>query len=123
MAADIAPRPVPGSLFFASALAVVALIARRGRATSWPTLAWLAVFFLIGVYAQRGIAWWPLAAVPRSPGRSCPVRDADDPSASTRRVIRRLNVVVAGVLVVVGVALLPGVAPDRPGTEAAEPAC
>ena len=56
-------RSVPGMLFFASALAVVALIARRGRMTDWPTLLWLAVFFLIGTYAIRGVAWWPLGAV------------------------------------------------------------
>ncbi len=37
---------VPGILFFASAGAVVALLARRGRPTPWPTLAWLAVFFV-----------------------------------------------------------------------------
>ena len=54
---------MPGILFFGSALAVVALIARRGRTTPWPTLAWLAVFFLIGAYALRGVAWWPLGAV------------------------------------------------------------
>ena len=54
---------VPGLLFFGSALAVVALIARRGERTSWPTLAWLGVFFVIGAYAIRGVAWWPLGAV------------------------------------------------------------
>ena len=62
MAADLV-APIPGILFFGSALAVVVLIARRGRATPWPTLAWLAVFFLIGAYAIRGVAWWPLGAV------------------------------------------------------------
>ncbi len=56
-------RDVPGLLFFASALAVAVLIARRGRPTPWPTLAWLGVFFVIGAYAARGIAWWPLGAV------------------------------------------------------------
>ncbi len=53
----------PASLFFGSAMAVVALIARRGTTTAWPTLAWLAVFFVIGAYAIRGVAWWPLGAV------------------------------------------------------------
>ena len=54
-------RDVPGILFFASVLGVVVLLARRGRPTSWPTLAWLGVFFLVGLYAQRGLAWWPLS--------------------------------------------------------------
>ena len=63
-------RSIPGILFFGSALAVVALIARRGRTTPWPTLAWLAVFFLIGAYAIRGVAWWPLGAVAAIAGRA-----------------------------------------------------
>ncbi len=55
-------RDGPGILMFLSLAAVVVLIARRGRPTSWPTLAWLGVFATIGLYAQRGVAWWPLAA-------------------------------------------------------------
>ena len=46
----------------------------------WPTLAWLGVFFLIGVYAARGIAWWPLAAVVAVAGLL-----ADPGSAQPRR--------------------------------------
>ena len=61
-------RDVSGLVFFASVAAVAVLIARRGRATPWPTLAWLGTFVLIGIYAQRGIAWWPLAAVPAIAG-------------------------------------------------------
>jgi hypothetical protein len=109
-------RSVPGLLFFASALAVAAIIARRGRATSWPTLAWLAVFFAIGVVAQRGVAWWPLAAVVAVagmlPASTLPSRDprTDPPT------IRRLNVVIVGALVLAGVALLPVWRPVDPGT-------
>ena len=47
-------RDVPGLLFFASALAVVVLIARSGRRIPWPTLAWLGVFFVIGLL---GLVW------------------------------------------------------------------
>ena len=65
-------RDVPGLLFFASALAIVTLIARSGRRVPWPTLAWLGVFFLIGVYAQRGVAWWPIAAVTAIAGTLVP---------------------------------------------------
>ena len=48
---------IPGLLFFGSAMAVVVLIARRGARTAWPTLAWLAVFFVIGAYRRprRGV--------------------------------------------------------------------
>jgi hypothetical protein len=55
-------RTIPGVLFFGSVALVVVLLARRGRATNWPTLAWLGVFAAIGVYAIRGVAWWPLGA-------------------------------------------------------------
>ena len=86
-------RDVPGILFFLSALGVVVLIARRGRATSWPTLAWLAVFFAIGVYAQRGLAWWPLGAaaaiagtlIPPSTAEGAPGHPAHPPPQPGRR--------------------------------------
>lgn len=107
-------RDVPGLLFFASAIGVVALLARRGRPTPWPTLAWLAVFFVIGVYAQRGLAWWPLGAATAIAGTLV--------TASTGRplvdtpLIRRLNLVVAGGLVLAAIALLPAWRPLDPGT-------
>jgi hypothetical protein len=108
-------RDVPGILFFTSAMAVVVLIARRGRMTPWPELAWLGVFFVIGVYAVRGVAWWPLAASAAVAGRLLtepePVREPRiDPP-----LIRRLNLIVAGVLVLAGVALLPLWRPIDPG--------
>jgi hypothetical protein len=97
-------RTIPGILFFASAGAVVAFLARRARPTPWPTLLWLAVFFVIGAYAERGVAWWPLAA-------TTAVFGLLEPSIATTRVesrtTRRLNVAVAGIVVIAGVALLP----------------
>ena len=102
-------RTIPGMLFFGSALAVVALIARRGRATPWPTLAWLAVFFLIGAYAIRGVAWWPLGAVAAVAGVlvTGPASDPSRPETLGSPLIRRLNIVVAGAIIAVGVVLLP----------------
>jgi hypothetical protein len=113
-------RNVPGMLFFASAMAVVALIARRGRTTPWPTLAWLAVFFLIGVYALRGVAWWPLGAVAAIAGVliTGPVVDPSRPTTLGSPMLRRLNAVVAIAIVVVGVALLPVWRPIEPGLDA-----
>ena len=102
-------RTIPGMLFFGSALAIVALIARRGRTTPWPTLAWLAVFFLVGVYAIRGVAWWPLGAVAAIAGVLVTGPDPERvrPEVPTPPLLRRLNVVVAAAIVIVGLALLP----------------
>lgn len=109
-------RDVVGILFFGSALGVVVLIARRGRATPWPTLAWLGTFFLIGLYAQRGVAWWPLAAVAAIAGTlvvSLPGGSARDRSPV---LIRRMNVGVAIMLVLAMVVLLPTWRPTDPAT-------
>ncbi len=96
-----------GILFFASVAAIGILVARRGRVVAYPTLLLLGVFLVIGVYAERGVAWWPLGAVAGIAGTIVtPARVAD----SQRReptLLRRLNTVVAGVLVVAMVALLP----------------
>jgi hypothetical protein len=115
-------RTIPGILFFGSALVVAALIARRGRTTSWPTLAWLAVFFLIGVYAIRGVAWWPLGAVAAIAGVlvTGPAADPARPEALGSSVMRRLNLVVAGGIVLAGIALLPVWRPIDPALGAPE---
>ena len=113
-------RDVPGSLFFASTFAVVALIARRGRPTPWPTLAWLSVFFLIGAYAARGIAWWPLGAAAAMAGiLAADIAEGTAPvEGSAPRLIRGLNAIVAGAVVLAGVALLPSWRPVDPGLDA-----
>jgi hypothetical protein len=113
-------RTIPGIAFFGSALIVVALIARRGAKTPWPTLAWLAVFFLVGVYAMRGVAWWPMGAVAAIAGVlvTGPVVDPAKPVPVGSPTMRRLNVVVAAAIVLVGVALLPVWRPTDPGLDA-----
>jgi hypothetical protein len=115
-------RSIPGIAFFASALAVVALIGRRGRTTPWPTLAWLAVFFVIGLYALRGVAWWPLGAVAAIAGVLV-TGPALDPAKTERegsRLLQRLNLVVAAAIVLVGIALLPVWRPLDPDLDAPE---
>jgi hypothetical protein len=107
-------RDVPGLLFFASGIGVVALLGRRGRPTPWPTLAWLAVFFVIGVYAQRGLAWWPLGAAAAIAGTLVTAPTGRTPVDTP--LIRRLNLVVAGGLVLAALALLPAWRPIDPGT-------
>jgi hypothetical protein len=98
-------RTIPGLLFFASALAVVVLTARRGRPTSWPTLAWLFIFFVIGAYAVRGVAWWPLGAafaLAGILGHRGSARERPDPVFA-----RRINVAIVAALVILGIVLLP----------------
>jgi hypothetical protein len=99
-------RTIPGILFFGSAALVVALVARRGRPIAWPTLAWLAVFAAIGIYAIRGVAWWPLGAVVAVAG----VLSAQPAAEFARRRperTSRLNLVVVGLIAVMCVVLLP----------------
>ena len=108
-------RTIPGMLFFASALAVVALLARRGTRTSWPTLAWLAVFFVIGTYAIRGVAWWPLGAA----FAVAPLVARPEPVERALGVWpRRINAFIVAGIVVVGIALLPVWRPTDPGLQA-----
>jgi hypothetical protein len=98
-------RTVPGLLFYASVLAVVILIARRGRQVPWPTLAMLTTFMLVGAYAERGVAWWPLAAVAAIAGAGLvpsPAELTSEPSS-----MRRLNLVVAGAVIVAAIAAMP----------------
>jgi hypothetical protein len=92
-----------GALFFASALGVVALIARRSRVTPWPTLLWLGALFVLGVYAQRGMAWWPIGAAVVAAAL------IERPAVESVRLERprRLNDVLVGLLVVAVVILLP----------------
>jgi hypothetical protein len=105
---------VAGLLFYGSLVAVVALVVRRRSAVDWPMLLWLAVFAGIGAWAVRGIAWWALAAVPivaalaaaREPG----VERPGTPS------MQRLNAILAGAMVLVGIALLPFWRPVDPRT-------
>jgi hypothetical protein len=97
-------RTIPGLLFFASAGAVVAFLARRGRPTPWPTLAWLGVFFVVGAYAERGVAWWPLAATTAVIGLLEPL---PEPTRIESPTLRRAHAAVAVFIVVAGIALLP----------------
>ncbi|HKG56011.1 MAG TPA: hypothetical protein VKA85_02075 [Candidatus Limnocylindrales bacterium] len=98
-------RTVPGLLFYGSVLIVAVLLARRGRRASWPTLLWFALFFAIGAYAIRGVAWWPLAAAVGVAGLLA--EDAGRAVVERTERPRRLNLAIAGALVLVAVALLP----------------
>ena len=107
-------RTVAGVLFYGSVLAVALLIARRGRRVPWPALLTLAVFILLGTYAERGVAWWPLAAVAVIAGAGLAPSGAERTSES--RFIRRLNLVLAGAVTLAAIAAIPLWRPLDPGT-------
>lgn len=110
-------RDVGGVLFFGSAMAIVVLIARRWAATPWPVLAWLAAFFVLGLYTQRGIAWWAVASVvPVS--ALLPRATAADPARATPVAVRRINGVIVAVLAVVAILAVPWWRPTDAGTGA-----
>ena len=82
------PFIVPGLLFYLSAAAAFVL-AFRGRAgLRWPDWLFFAAMFAIGVWAVRGLAWWPFGAVfvVGRPDRSAAarVRDTSRPPRSPR---------------------------------------
>jgi hypothetical protein len=59
------PLTVTGAVFYVSVAGAGALLwvaRRRDALPSWPTLAWLAALALLGIYAERGVAWWAVAA-------------------------------------------------------------
>jgi len=96
-------------------------MARRGSRTAWPTLAWLGTFFVIGAFAIRGLAWWPLGAVAAIAGVLITSRRGSDGQPVEMQgtpLLRRLDAVIAGVIVVAGVALLPVWRPTDPALQA-----
>jgi hypothetical protein len=114
------PFEIPGLLFYASAAAVLLLVARRWRTSSWPAFVWLGLFFVIGAYAARGIAWWSIGAVVPVAGMLASARPATvgGVERTTPPILRRLNAVIAGAIVLAGVAALPAWRPVDAGLNA-----
>jgi hypothetical protein len=104
-----------GIAFFGSAMLVALFLARRGRRVPFVTLAWLAFFFLIGAYAERGIAWWPMAAV-------AAIVTLLEPRPETARVepnpIRLANRGLAVALILAAIVLVPFWRPVDPNVGA-----
>lgn len=109
-------RDVPGILFFASVAGVAVLIARGGRVVPWPVLAWLAVFIAIGLYAQRGVAWWPMAGVFAAAGTLIPARA--EPARPEPITARRVNAGLAVAMAIAIIAAVPIWRPSDAGTGA-----
>ncbi|MDP9300034.1 MAG: hypothetical protein M3P43_03940 [Actinomycetota bacterium] len=96
-------RNYGGAVFFISAMAVAALLARRTASVPWTALLAIGVFFAIGLDAQRGITWWAFAVPPILAG-IVPTTDGSPSSDADHRV---LNSAIALILVGIGVALAP----------------
>ena len=108
------PFTVPGLLFYVSAIAAVALAVWRRARLSRADWLWLAALLLIGVWAVRGLAWWPLGAALVVAAALPAV-----PSVATRELpsrANRLNVALVGVIGLATVLALPWWRPADPLT-------
>ena len=107
--------------FVASCLLIAAILAvryRRDRRVPAGALVWLLPFAALGLWTVRGLAWWPIVAAVTVARLTAAT---DGPAPRERRdtlTMRRLNAVVAGVLVLAAVALLPFWRPQGPGLDA-----
>ncbi len=117
------PFTVPGAFFYASAI-LAALVAWRGRRRlAWPDALFLLAMLGLGVWAVRGLAWWPAGALlvvagARGDGRAERVDASDGPERRPERARRgsALNGVVAVLLAILVVAALPWWRPGDPLT-------
>jgi hypothetical protein len=115
------PLSIEGAAFYASVIVISAALVwstRSGRRLDRSLLLWLAPFALIGFRTVRGLAWWPIVAawiaarLLATESKGAATEPTDPPLA------RRANVIIAGVLVLAGVALLPAWRPVDPGLAA-----
>lgn len=106
------PFTVPGLLFYASAIGTLAMGWLRRRSIGWPDWLWLAALFAIGAWTERGVAWWPLGAVPVL----ATALATDVPLVAGVRMANRLNTVVVAVLSAAVVLALPWWRPVDPLT-------
>ena len=105
------PATIEGGLFFASVALVVAaavLAARRGRPLPLTAFLWLVPFAVLGIWAVRGLAWWPfVAAMAVAPLAGAPAASPTRAPRADPPLIRRLNVVIVAILALVAVVALP----------------
>jgi hypothetical protein len=105
------PTTIEGALFFASvALVIIAVVvgARRGRRLPLTAYLWLVPFAAFGIWAVRGLAWWPfVAAMVVAPLAGAPAASPTRAPREDPPLIRRLNVAIVAILAVVAVVALP----------------
>jgi len=105
------PLTVQGLLFYGSVVAGLAVAIRGRAALRWPDWLWIGGLFLIGAWAERGVAWWPLGLVyVLAPT----LADIGVPSRVARP--SRLNAIVAAAIALMIVAALPWWRPADPLT-------
>jgi hypothetical protein len=99
--------------FFAVSVLLVAIVAfRRRRELGWVRIAALALFFLVGATAVRGIIWWALAA-PVLIADLFPARTTDETANEPGRPV---NAAIVAVLVMLGIVFLPWFRPTFAST-------
>jgi len=109
-------RTFAGLAFFASALLVAAYIARRPARSPWPVLGWLGLLFVLGAFAERGVAWWPLGAAVAVAGLVAEERRGITQRMAPEARQSRANGAIAVMLGVAVVLLLPWWRPADPLT-------
>ena len=108
------PFTVPGLLFFVSGIAAVALAVWRRARLGIADWLWLGALLVIGAWAIRGIAWWPLGAA-LVVAAALPAGAASHASALSERA-NRLNIALVGVTGLAIVLALPWWRPTDPLT-------
>jgi hypothetical protein len=95
-------RTEVGLAFFISVAVIAVLLARSRRAAPWPPLVALGVFFLLGLFAVRGIYWWALAVPPVMVGLLPHLR-----KRTVRETRSPVNTALAAMVVLLAVLFLP----------------
>lgn len=114
---------VTGLLFYLSVAAAAGLVvaaARRGWRPGWPSLAWLVALAFLGAWAERGVAWWAIGApIALAPAVAALARKGAGPSVVGRAespALRRINLLLAGLLSLAIIVLQPAWRPSDPLT-------
>ena len=104
------PLTVPGALFYVSLVASFAIALwrwRRDRASvRWPDLIWLCGWAIIGVWAERGLAWWPFAAAFAVSSWLSPLTAVIEGRGASARLGPRPNMLNASVALALSVLVL-----------------
>jgi hypothetical protein len=106
------PASFAGFVFYGSILGVVALAivaARRGvldPRLAWPTLLWLVGLAAVGIYAERGVAWWSIAAPIAVAGLIGPLAVGRVGGAAAGASRERRSLLNTAIIVILGLAIL-----------------
>jgi hypothetical protein len=96
-------REYSGVVFFGSALIIVGYLIRRKEPVGWPSLIWLATFFLLALPALRGVVWWGLVFPVVLAGLVKPSSDGEQDHGSAFMNALLVTTIVAATIVVLPV--------------------